>query len=190
VGSLHDFITWSRANPKQAAFASPGNGTTPHFAGIALNRAGNLDLTHVAYKGGAPAMNDVMGGQIASNMAVISNALPHIQAGKVRALVVTGPVRSTALPAVPTMAEAGYPDASVTESFGLYLPAKTAPELVLKLNALLREAMASKAYHEVLAKSSFDPAPTLSPAEYTQQIKAETTRWAAIVKASGFTPED
>lgn len=190
VSSLPDFISWSRAHPKQAAFASPGNGTTPHFAGMALNRAGNLDLTHVAYKGGAPAMNDVMGGQIAANMAVISNALPHIQAGKVRALAVTGPVRSSALPGVPTMAEAGYPDASVTESFGLYLPAKTPPELVLKLHAVVREAMASRPYQEVLAKSSFDGAPALSPADYAQQIRAETARWASIVKASGFTPED
>lgn len=190
VATLRDFIAWSRANPRQAAFASPGNGTTPHFAGIALNRAGNLDLTHVAYKGGAPAMNDVMGGQIASNMAVISNALPHIQAGKVRALAVTGPVRSAALPAVPTMTEAGYPDASVTESFGLYLPAKTAPETVLRLNALVREAMATKAYQDVLVKSSFDAAPVMNPTDYAQQIKAETARWASIVKASGFTPED
>lgn len=190
VKTLGDFMAWAKDNPKQAAFASPGNGTTPHFAGIALAKAAKAELTHVAYKGGAPAMNDVIGGQIAANMAVISNAIPFIQSGKVRALAVTGPVRSAALTQVPTMAEAGYPEVKVTESFGVYLPAKTPPDIVAKLSALVKDAVASTAMQELLAKSSFDRAPAMSPADYSDQIRAETARWGQIVKASGFTPED
>lgn len=190
VATLPEFLAWARANPKSAAFASPGNGTVPHFAGVALSRASNTDMTHVAYKGGAPAMNDVMGGQIASNMAVISNALPHIQARKVRALAVTGPARNAVLPGVPTMSELGYADAGVTESFGVYLPGKASVEVVNRLHALVQEAKTGKAFVEVLHKATFDAGPALNPAEYRQQIAAETARWAAIVKASGFVPED
>ena len=190
VATLPDFVAWAKANPKQAAFASPGNGTVPHFAGVAWGRASKIDLTHVAYKGGAPAMNDVIGGQIASNMAVISNALPHIQAHKVRALAVTSPTRSAMLPHVPTMGELGFADASVTESFGLYLPARASSEVVARLNALVQDAKSSKTFGEVLHKAAFDVGPALSPGEYRQQIAAETARWSAIVKAAGFVPED
>lgn len=190
VKTVVDFLAWCRANPKLAAYASPGNGSTPHFAGVALGRASQVELTHVAYKGGAPAMNDVLGGQIAANMAVISNALPLLQTGKLRALAVTGAARSAALPEVPTLAEAGYPDVQVTESFGVFLPAKAPPELTARLNLALREALKTRAVQEVLSKASFDAMPVASPAEAGRMLKVEFERWGAIVKASGFTPED
>lgn len=190
VKTLADFVNWAKDNPKDASFASSGNGTTPHFAGIALRKAAKIELTHVAYKGGAPAMTDVIGGQIAANMAVISNALPFIQAGKVRALAVTGTARSVALPQVPTMTEAGFAEVKFNESFGVYLPAKTPVDIVNKLNALVKDAVATKVFQDVLTKSSFDTVPAMSPTEYAQQIKAETARWAQVVKAAGFTPED
>ena len=190
VKTVAEFLAWCRANPKLAAYASPGNGSTPHFAGVALARAAQMDLTHVAYKGGAPAMNDVLGGQIAANMAVISNALPLLQTGKLRALAITGAVRSPALPEVPTLIESGYRDVLVTEWFGVFLPARAPADLSVRLNAAVRDALGTRAVQEVLAKASFDAAAPSTPAEFGRMLKAEIDRWGAIVKASGFTPED
>jgi tripartite-type tricarboxylate transporter receptor subunit TctC len=190
VKTVADFISWCKANPKLAAYASSGNGSIPHFAGVALSRAAQVDLTHVAYKGGAPAMNDVLGGQIAANIAVISNAIPLLQAGKLRALAVTGLQRSAALPDVPTLVEAGYRDVNVTDGFFVFLPAKASPEMATRLNAALRDAMGTKAVQEVLAKASFEAAAPASPAEFARLLKSETERWGTLVKASGFTPED
>ena len=190
IKTVAEFMAWCKANPKLVAYASSGNGSTPHFAGVTLARAAQVELTHVAYKGGAPAMNDVLGGQIAANMAVISNALPLLQAGKLRALAVTGAARSPALPDVPTLAEAGYRDAVVTEWFGVFLPAKAAPEVLARLSAAVREALKSKAVLDVLVKASFEVAAPASPTEFGRMLKAGIDYWGSIVKASGFTPED
>jgi len=190
VKTLADFVAWCKAHPKQAAFASSGNGSTPHFAGVMLGRAAQIDWIHVAYKGGAPAMNDVMGGQIAANMAVVSNALPLLQSGKLRALAITGGNRSPALPDVPTLVESGFKDAAVTEWFGVFLPARAPSDVVARLATAVREAAMSKAVQEVIAKASFEAAPAQTSADFGRALKAETERWASIVKASGFTPED
>ena len=190
VKTVAEFLAWCKANPKLAAYASPGNGSTPHFAGLALSRAAQVELTHVAYKGGAPAMNDVLGGQIAANMAVISNALPLLQTGKLRALAVTGAVRSPALPEVPTLIESGYRDVLVTEWFGVFLPARASADVTARLNAAVRDALHTKTVQDVLAKASFDAAPPVSPVEFGRMLKSEIDRWGGIVKASGFTPED
>lgn len=190
VRTVADFVAWCKSHPKQAAYASPGGGSTPHFAGVALARAAGVDLLHVPYKGGAPAMTDVIGGQIAANMAVISNALPHIQSGKVRALAVTSPRRSTLLPAVPTLVEAGFPEVAVTEWFGVFLPRRVAPEWVVRANRAVLDAMKSRAVGDVLQKAAFDPAAPMAPAEVASFLKTDLARWGQIVKAAGFTPED
>lgn len=190
VKSLADFLAWCKAHPSQAAYASPGGGSTPHFAGASLARASGVDLLHVPYKGGAPAMNDVMGGQIAANMAVVSNALPQVQAGKVRAIAVTGTTRSPALPQVPTVAESGFPEVVLTEWFGVYLPRKAPPDVVGRLNKAVLDAVKAKGVQEVLAKAAFEAAAPLSAPEFAQMARADMARWGQVVKASGFTPED
>lgn len=190
VKTLAEFLAWCKANPGQAAYASPGGGTTPHFAGAALTRASGIDLLHVPYKGGAPAMTDVIGGQIASNMAVISNAMPLLQSGKIRAIAVTGAQRASALPGVPTMAESGFPDVVVSEWFGVLLPAKANPAHVTRLNQVVQEAMKTPAMKEVLNKAAFDAMAPTSPAQATQLMNSDLARWGQIVKATGYTPQD
>jgi len=190
VKTLKEFLNWCQANPAKAAYASPGNGSTPHFAGAALARASRVELTHVPYKGGAPAMNDVVGGQIAANIAVISNALPMIQSGKVRALAVTGNVRSSALPDVPTMQEAGFRGVQVIESFYVLLPSRVAPETARRLHQAVADAMQSRGMQDLLAKASFDPAPPALMGDLARSYRQDIDRWGAIVKAAGFTPED
>jgi len=190
VRSIADFLAWCRSNPAQAAYASPGNGSTPHFLGAGLARAGRVEMTHVAYKGGAPAMNDVLGGQIASNMAVISNALPLLKTGKLRALAVTGTTRSPALPDVPTLIESGFPELGFTEWFGVYLPANTPDAIKTRLNAMVTEAVKSRAMQDVLSAAAFEASPAAGVAESDKFMRADFARWGALVKASGFTPED
>jgi tripartite-type tricarboxylate transporter receptor subunit TctC len=190
VKTLADFLAWCKANPGQAAYATPGGGTTPHFAGAALARASGVDLLHVPYKGGAPAMTDVMGGQIAANMAVISNAMPLLKSGKIRAIAVTGAQRATALPQVPTIVESGFPDVVVSEWFAVLLPAKANPAHVARLNLVVQEAMKSQAMKEVLAKAAFDGMAPVSPTQLTQLMNSDLVRWGQIVKATGYTPQD
>jgi len=190
VRTLADFAVWCKANPSQAAYGSSGAGSVPHFTGVELGKVAGLGWTHVAYKGAAPALNDLLGGQVAANVGVISNALPHLQAGRLRALAVSGPVRSALLPEVPTLAQAGFAQALAVEWFGVFLPVAASPDVALRLNAAVREALQAKALQEVLAKAAFEPGGQESPTEFTQLLRTDHERWGAVVRASGFTPED
>ena len=190
VASLSDFVKWAKANPAKASYGSSGAGSIPHFTGVALGKSLGMEWTHVAYKGAAPAMNDLLGGQIAANISVVSNVLPHIQTGKLRALAISAPERSASLPAVPTFQEAGAKDAAAVEWFGVFAPARTPPEVLARLNQALFLASRSKAYTDAMAKGAFEPMPAEAPAVFAAALKAEIARWGQIVKASGFTPED
>jgi tripartite-type tricarboxylate transporter receptor subunit TctC len=108
VRTLADFIQWCKANPKLASYGTSGAGSMLHFAGMMLARAANFDFTHVPYKGASPALQDLLGGQVASTVGVLGIALPHIQARNLRALAMTGATRSSFLPDVPTLTEAGF----------------------------------------------------------------------------------
>lgn len=190
VKHLAGFVAWAKANPHLATYGSSGAGSIPHFTGVALGKAAHMELTHVAYKGAAPAMADLLGAQVAANVGVISNALPHIQSGKLRALAVSGPVRSAALPDVPTVAEAGFGAAQATEWFGVFLPAKASAEATSRLNAAVREALKTPALQDALRKASFEVAQAESVKEFSMQLQADLGLWGELVKVSGFTPED
>lgn len=189
VKTLADFLRWAKAHPKEATFGSSGAGSIPHFTGVALANASGVPLTHVAYRGAAPAMNDLLGGQVAANISVLSNTLPHLPTGRLRALAVTGAARSPALPNVPTLAEASFHNVQAVEWFGVLLPAKTPADIVGKLHAAVAEALKAKAFQDALTKSSFDAGSGETPAEFSRLVKSDSARWAAIVKTSGFTPE-
>ena len=189
VKTLSDFVAWCRANPKLASYGSPGEGTRPHFMGVSFARAAGVEMTHVPYKGGPPVVQDLLAGQIAAGVIVVSNVLPHIQSGKLRALATTAPKRASILPDVPTAREAGYPAAEGVEWFGLFVPAGTPAEIVSGLNASVRKALDVDAVKTSFAKQSFEPR-ACTPAELTQLIKSNLESWAATVKASGFKPMD
>lgn len=190
VRTLADFLAWCKAHPEQASYGSSGAGSIPHFTGVALSKAAGVELTHVAYKGAAPAMTDMLGGQVAANVGVVSNALQHIQSGKLRALAVSGPVRSAALPGVPTLAEAGYPAARAVEWFGVFAPARTSPESLGRLHAQVQEALRTPGMQEALAKASFESGPGEGVKEFSQALQRDIQRWGDVVRQSGFTPED
>ena len=157
-----------------------------------LTKRNNLSrafATTVPYKGASPALQDLLGGQVASTVGVLGIALPHIQAGNLRALAMTGATRSSFLPDVPTLTEAGFFGLEITEWQGLFVPAKTPPAVVHALNRSVRDALDTAEVKAGLIKLSFEAGGT-SPEQFADIVKADIARWEPIVKASGFTPEN
>jgi tripartite-type tricarboxylate transporter receptor subunit TctC len=189
VKTARDFVVWCRANPKLAAYGSPGEGTRPHFMAASFARAGGVEMTHVPYKGGPLIVQDLLASQIACSISVISNVLPNVQAGQLRALATTAAKRTPVLPDVPTMREAGYPAAEGVEWFELFVPAGTPDKVVGGLNAAVRKALQTEALKDSLAKQAFEPA-GCTPTELAQLVGSDTERWAAVVKQTGFKPMD
>jgi tripartite-type tricarboxylate transporter receptor subunit TctC len=189
VRTLDDFIRWCKANPRLASYGTSGAGSMLHFAGMMLARAANFEFTHVPYKGASPALQDLLGGQVAATVGVLGIALPHIQSGNLRALATSGTARTAFLPDVPTLKEAGYPGLEITEWQGIFVPAKTPPAIVDGLNRSVRAALETNEVKAGLSKLSFEIGGT-SPAEFARLVKADIARWAPIVKESGFTPEN
>ena len=189
IKTVDDYLKWAKANPKQASYGVPAAGSALHFAGMMLSRASGVEMTSVAYRGGAPLLQDVLGGQIPVSFNVLGEVLPHIKSGKLRALAMTTPQRSPFLPDVPTMTEAGFKDIAMLEALGWYLPAKTPMDTVRRLNGLVREALQAPEFVEALAKSGLQPLHQ-SPEDFAAMLKRETTHWAAAAKATGFTAED
>jgi tripartite-type tricarboxylate transporter receptor subunit TctC len=188
VKTLADFIAWAKSSGK-AAYATPAAGSILHFLGIVFRNKAGIELTHAPYRGMAPAIQDLLGGNVPSCLGTLGDFLPHLAGGKLRPLAVTSPQRSRFMPNVPTFAEAGYKEATGMDWFGLFLPAKTPQAMVTKLAATTQAALKDPAITEALDKLGFEPL-NLSTAEFAARIKQETAFWQPIVKASGFTAED
>ena len=188
VRTLQDFVQWCKSNPKDAAFASSGLGGGFHFMGIRLNRALGINMKHVPYKGGAPAMQDLAGGQIASSPAALGAVLPLMKAGKFRPLVTFSETRSELIPDVPTMVELGYKDFVVEQWVGVFAPAKTPASTVSKLNAAITDVLRSKDFIE--RTKNFGEVNPYTPAAFAALIKSDLDRWRDVVKASGYVAEE
>jgi tripartite-type tricarboxylate transporter receptor subunit TctC len=184
VKALKDFIAWCRANPGNANIADTSAGATPHFTGVMLAHEAKITLTPVHYRGGAPAMEDLIGGHVPASVNPVSEVMAFARAGSIRALAVTGEKRTPFLPNVPTMKEQGF-DVVVESLPGVFVPANTPAPIVAALNAAMREATASQQMIDSLAKFGTEPA-SMTTAEYTAWIKNEIARWGPVVKASGF----
>jgi tripartite-type tricarboxylate transporter receptor subunit TctC len=189
VKTVADFVAWCRANPRQSAFGSPGAGSPLHFLGVMLARTANFEFLHVPYQGTAPSIQALLGSQIASAISPIGAFIPYVRSGSLRVLATTGAQRSSLLPDVPTIAEAGYPGLTFAEWFGVFVPARTPAATVETLSSVLRASLQTKEILAAFANLSVDAAGH-TPADFARQIQADTDRWAPIVKASGFTPLD
>lgn len=189
VKTVADFVVWCRANPNRAAYGSPGEGTRPHFMGASFARSAGVEMIHVPYKGGPPIVQDMLSGQLPCSISVISNVLPNIQSGRLRALAIASPKRTLVLPDVPTMREAGHPAAEGVEWFELFVPAGTPDKVVAELNTAVHQALQVEAFKNSLAKQAFEPA-GCTPAELAQLVASDTERWAEVVKQTGFKPMD
>jgi tripartite-type tricarboxylate transporter receptor subunit TctC len=189
VKTVGDFVTWCRANPDKAQYGTTSPGATPHFVGVMLGRSAKLDLTPVHYKGGAPALQDLLGGHVPASVNPISETLAFGNSGMIRILAVTGRERSRFLPDVPTMVESGYQDVVVESWLGLFAPAKVPADVVGHLSDAVRDALASADLRESLSKIGNDPAYS-PPAKFAATVKADLEAWGPVVKASGFVAED
>jgi tripartite-type tricarboxylate transporter receptor subunit TctC len=186
VKTVSDFTAWCKANPQQASYASSGNGSKSHLAGVQMARQAGFEWTHIAYKGGAPAVADLIGGQIAANITILSNVLPHIQSGKLRALATTGSKRSVYLAQVPTFKESGFKDIEAVEVFVVLVPGKTSAAIISQIAQEIQVALNSNEYKEGLTKSFLEPAELVSPAGLRQQIRSEFETWRKIIENTGF----
>jgi len=182
--SLKELIDYARANPGKLSYASSGSGTSIHMCGELFKILAKVDLVHIPYKGSAPAMTDMIGGQVQVMFDNMPSALPHVKAGKLRALAVTSAQRSPSAPDVLTMGEAGLAGFDVQSWFGLMAPKGTPKEIIAKLNAESNKALGSADIKERFMDLGAVSAP-LSPEGYGEFIREEITRWAEVVKVSG-----
>jgi tripartite-type tricarboxylate transporter receptor subunit TctC len=188
VTSVNEFIAHAKSNPGKISVASAGVGTSQHLSIELFKSMTATDVLHVPYKGGAPALSDLLGGQVPAMIAGLPTALPSIKAGKVRALGVTSAKRSPQLPEVRTIAESGVPGYEVTSWTGMCAPAATPRPIVAKLNADLVKALNTPETQHRLAEQGVDALPT-TPEEFGSYIRSEIAKWAKVVKEVGITAE-
>ena len=184
VHSVAELVAYAKANPGKLNFASSGSGTSIHLSGELFRTMTGVTMQHVPYKGSAPALQDLVGGQVQLMFDNLPSSMALIKAGKLRALAVTSAHRSAALPDLPTIAESGYPAFEASSWFGLLAPAGTPAAIVNKLNAEGNQWLASAdAKDKLLAQGAI--AAGGSPDDFARHIAAETVKWAKVVKASG-----
>jgi tripartite-type tricarboxylate transporter receptor subunit TctC len=186
--SLAEFIALAKAKPGALSYGTPGIGTSPHLSMELLKSMAGIDLQHVPYKGTAAAVTDVIGGQIAATFANALTAKPQVDAGRVRALAITGPRRIEALPGVPPVAEAGVPGYEAMQWYGLLAPAGTPAAIVERLNAEALKALRSPEMKERLAADGAEPLGG-SPAEFAALIRKELEKWTRVARAAGIEPQ-
>lgn len=189
VRTLADYVAWVKATPQAASYASPAAGSMAHFTGYQLSELAKLKLQHVGYRGSAPAMQDLLGGQIAAYMGFVADFLPYLQQGKIRILAVTGDRRSRFLPNVPTFAEQGFDDLRGIESYGVFAPPGTSAADAMALHEAIRQASNDPALRTAFEQVGLETF-TLAPRDYVAMIQREREAWGPIVRASGFRPEE
>ena len=184
VNSVQELIAYAKANPNKLNFASSGNGTSIHLSGELFKTMTGVQMTHVPYKGSAPALTDLIGGQVQLMFDNLPSSLQFIKAGKLRALAVTSLARSSTLPELPTLAESGLPGFEASSWFGVLAPAGTPNDIVKKLNGEIAAWLASPDAKEKLAAQGAIAAGG-TPDTFVTHIAAESAKWAKVVKVSG-----
>jgi tripartite-type tricarboxylate transporter receptor subunit TctC len=189
IATVKDYVAWARANPRKAFYADTSPGGTPHFVGVMLSQASGVPLTPVHYKGGAPALQDLVGGQVPVSINPLSELLPQLRSGKIRLLAVTSPERSRFVPEVPTMTESGFPSIAFSSWLGFFAPAHVPQDVVKRLANGIADATAHGEAQQSILKFAMEPA-AMTPVGFAATLKADLERWGPIVKASGFSAED
>jgi tripartite-type tricarboxylate transporter receptor subunit TctC len=184
VETLKELVDYARANPGKLNFGSSGTGSIAHMAVELLKTEAHIDLTHVPYRGAAPAVTDLLGGQVQLVVFDVPVLLPHIRSGALKALAVTSKTRAPAIPDVPTTAEAGFPSVLSDNWYGLVAPAATPPAILNKIHAAATAALSSDDLKAQYAKQDAMATPT-TPAEFKDFVVAERARWKDVVAATG-----
>ena len=184
--TLKELVDYAKANPGKLNYASYGAGGTAHLAAELLRRESGIDWVHVPYKGGAPAITDLLAGQVSAYFANPVSGLSYVKAGRLRALATTGQQRMAALPEVPTFKESGYPNFEVLEWNGFFAPAGTPPAVIDRLSAAVRDATRTPEVQQRLAALGIEPVGS-TPKEFATFLQGQISRWGALVKAANIT---
>jgi len=184
VKSIKELVAMAKAQPGKIVMASTGTGGLPHLALEILKIAAKIDILHVPYKGAAPAVSDLLGGQVHGMFADLPVLYPHVTSGRLRALAMASPKRAPLLPNLPTMTEAGLPTVEAVNWYGILVPAKTPFEIIAKLNEGIVKSLADNDLRSKLIERGAEPS-TSSPDQFTAFLRRDIERWANIVKTSG-----
>jgi tripartite-type tricarboxylate transporter receptor subunit TctC len=184
VANLRQLIAWIKANPGRVSYGSGGNGTSQHLTGELFKSMAGVDMLHVPYKGSAPAMTDLLGGQITLMFDNLPTALPHVKSGRLRGIAVTSPVRSNLAPDVPTMAESGLPGFDVATWFGLLAPAGTPPEIVNRIQLATAAGLNEPSVRNKLSEQGIEIV-VGTPAQFTAFLDVEIAKWGKVIRDSG-----
>ena len=185
VQTVSDLIALARSKPGQLAFASSGIGNATHLSGELFKYMAKVDMVHVPYKGGGPAMSDLVGGQVALSFASMPSALPHVRSGRLRAIAVSAGRRSAAIPELQTVAESGLPGFASEDWQGILAPAKTPRAVIALIGAELQRVLMSQDIGEKLMAAGFE-ARTSAPEVFAALMRTETAKWARVVSAAGI----
>jgi len=185
--NVRELVKLAKARPGQLAFASAGNGTGSHLSGELFKQLAGVDVLHIPYKGVAPALVDVISGQVSMSFPSILTSLPQVQSGRLRALAVSGAQRSGAMPDLPTMMEAGVKDYESATWYGIVAPVATPPEIVNKLNAEIAAILKQPDTRERIARDGADPVGN-TPQQFGAFMKSEIEKWRKVIRAAGIQP--
>jgi tripartite-type tricarboxylate transporter receptor subunit TctC len=186
--TLKELLDLAAKQPGALSYASPGAGSQAHLAGALLELDTGVKLLHVPYRGIAPAVNDLLGGQVSMMFAPFQVALPHLKSGQLRAIAVASLKRSPLLPELPTLAEQGVPKFEAVSWYALMVPAGTPGEIVARLNEVTAQALARREIKDKLVALGMDPAPG-TPQELAATIQAESARWSEVIRKQDIKPE-
>jgi tripartite-type tricarboxylate transporter receptor subunit TctC len=188
ANTLDELLKIARAKPGSLSYGTSGIGGTGHMSGELFKSVAKLDIVHIPYKGGGPAMAELLGGQIPLLFSSLTPAVPHIKAGKLRAYAVTSLVRSSAIPDVPTIAEMGYPGFEAVTYFGLVGPAGLPKDIVTKTSDALLTVLKDRDVQEAIKKQGYEPMPTTGEA-MAERIRTDLAKWTRVIKDVGITLE-
>ncbi len=189
VRDVAGFIAWAKANADKAAFGSPAAGSTPHFMGELLIASAGVQLRHVPYRGSTPAIQDLIGGHVASTITPIGDYMPHVAAGVLRVIGVADRERSAFLPNTPTFAEQGFAQVVGRDTFGCFMPKGAPADLAARIAGFVADAVKVPATRDTLRAVGQEPF-SLTPPEYAAYLERARANWAPIVKASGFSLDE
>ncbi len=184
ANTVRELVSYIKANPGKVSFASAGNGTTSHLAGVLFKNLTGTDIEHIPYKGGGPAIAGLLGGEVQMMIDLMVNVYPQVKAGRLKGLAVTTKQRVPTVPDVPTVDESGVPNFEIVASDGVYAPAGTPRAIVDKLNAAFRQALQDPQVHDNLVSRGAFPVPG-TPEDLGQHVAREYPMWLKLVKDSG-----
>ena len=188
VKSVADLLALAKASPGKINYPSAGNGSSSHLAGVLFDSMGGVSMTHIPYKGGGLAMNDLLGGQADIFFATMPAAMPFVKSGKLRPLAVTSERQSLAMPGLPTISESGLQGYSATTWYGLYAPKDTPPDIINRIHQTLVEVLKNPELKEQLIQRGFEPVGN-SPKEFASFISSEIIKWGKVIRIAGIEPE-